>query len=83
MMFDEDEVELDTESDCKAALEEMLFFETGSIKSVEIAMHSIYTNENLTARINNNKNQTDFTKQQKVIINWLQSLYPQTIDYSN
>ena len=61
----------------------MLFFETGSIKSVEIAMHSIYTNENSTARINNNKNQTDFTKQQEVIINWLQSLYPQTINYSN
>ena len=61
--------------------EEMLFFESGSIKSVEIAMHAIYTNETSTARINNNQKQIDLIKQQEEIINWLQSLYPQIINY--
>ena len=55
-MYEEENDEPSTEDDCKTALEEMLFFDTGS---------------------NNGQNQTDLIKKQKIIVDWLQSLYPQ------
>jgi len=75
-MFEEENNEPSTESECKAALEEMLLFEPGSIKSVELGMHAIYTNETSIGRIYNNQKQFDLIKKQEEIKNWLQSLYP-------
>ena len=45
---------VDSSDECKAALEESLLFDEGSIKSIEMGMLAIYTNAtNAASRVNN------------------------------
>ena len=78
-MLAEENNQLELEEDCKSALEEMLLFENGSIKSVELSLYTIYTNEVLTERLIQNTN--DLDKQQELIKSWLKNLYPRKISY--
>ena len=78
-MIDYDYDIIDTEDECKAALEKSLLFDEGSIKSIEMGMLAIYTNAtNATNRVNNFPNGHDLKKQTEIVSNWLKNFIPQT-----